>query len=65
MKTRVQFCPSCSEYPAEARLIRVLEQLGWQLTVDFDEETPAGAFSVYLNEELIFSGKSPGGNCLP
>jgi len=60
MKTRVKFCPSCSKYPAEARLVRVLEQMGWQLTVDFDEETTAGAFAVYLNEEMISPGESQG-----
>lgn len=58
MKTRAEFCPSCSQYPSEARLVRVLEQLGWHLTVDFYKEAPPGACAVYLNEEMIFPGES-------
>jgi hypothetical protein len=58
MRKRVRFCPSCGQYPAEARLVRVLEELGWQLTVDFEEEAAPGAFAVYLNEEMVFPGGS-------
>ena len=56
MKTRIQFCPSCSQYPAEARLARVLEQIGLELSVEFDKEAPSGEFTVYLGNEPISSG---------
>jgi hypothetical protein len=56
MKTRVQFCPSCNQYPAEARLARVLEQIGLELSVEFDKEAPPGKFTVYLGDEPISSG---------
>ena len=55
MKTRVQFCTSCSEYPAEARLVRVLEQIGLELSVEIDKEAPPGEFTVYLGDEPISS----------
>jgi hypothetical protein len=53
MKTRVRFCPSCCLYPAEARLVRVLEQMGLELSVEFGREAPAEAFTVYLGDEPI------------
>ena len=56
MKTRIQFCPSCSNYPAVARLARVLEQIGLGLSVEFDKEAPPGEFTVYLGNEPISSG---------
>ena len=60
MKTRIQFCPSCSQYPAEARLARVLEQIGLELSVEFDQEAPPGEFTVYLGNEPISSGHGRG-----
>jgi predicted Rdx family selenoprotein len=60
MKTRVQFCTSCSQYPAEARLARTLEQMGWELTLDFDEGATPGVFAVYLNDDMIFPSESHG-----
>jgi hypothetical protein len=41
----------------------LIEEKGWDLTVELDKAAPPGEFAVYLGEELIFSryahGKLP------
>jgi hypothetical protein len=41
----------------------LIEQTGWDLTVNLDKEAPPGEFAVYLDEKMIFSryeqGKLP------
>ncbi len=46
-----------------AGLARLIEETGWDLSVELDKEAPRGEFAVYLDNERIFSrlewGKLP------
>ena len=41
--------------PAAAGLARLVEETGWNVTVQLDKEGPRGEFAVFLDEELVFS----------
>jgi len=38
-----------------AGLARLIEETGWDVSVQLDKESPPGEFAVYLDEEQIFS----------
>jgi hypothetical protein len=38
-----------------AGLARLIEETGWSVSVQLDQEAPRGEFAVYLDEERIFS----------
>jgi selT/selW/selH-like putative selenoprotein len=38
-----------------AGLARLIEDTGWDLSVELDKTSPSGEFTVYLDDERIFS----------
>ena len=38
-----------------AGLARLIEDTGWDLSVELDKDSPSGEFAVYLDDERIFS----------
>lgn len=55
MRTKIRFCNYCSQFPVAANLAGVLEQTGWELTVEFGKEVPPGEFAIYQGDKMIFS----------